>query len=89
MAKRQEVPESTLIEMIRERLQGSNCSECAPTALSPIDPVAGSINWQVLEHPACSDPCQAKMLEICKDLAQRYDVTWNSMVRGASVKSSA
>lgn len=75
--KRQALPELELISLIRGEMMGDNeCEDCAPTALSPIHPVAGSTNWQVLEHPACSDPCQAKMLEVCKELSGRYEVIW-------------
>ncbi|MGH8517405.1 MAG: hypothetical protein ACREUE_08085 [Panacagrimonas sp.] len=81
--KRQLVTEAGLIEQIRARLGQGECRECCPTALGPIKPVSGSANWQVLEHPSCSDPCQARMLEVCADLATSFDVDWPS-ARGAA-----
>ena len=79
---RERVAEAVLIDHIRDQLRHGGCRECVPTALGPIKPLAGSANWQVLEHPACSDPCQAKMLEACARLADRYDVDW-PVQRGA------
>lgn len=81
---RERLTEAAVIEKIRDQLASGGCRECIPTALSPIKAVAGGINWQVLSHPVCSDPCQAAMLEACSRLAERYDVDWPPG-RGASV----
>lgn len=84
--QRERIDETGLIGKIREQLGRSGCRDCVPSALGPVKPLAGGANWQVLEHPACSDPCQAAMLEACSKLAERYDVDWPAQ-RGAVLDS--
>lgn len=75
------LPPTELLELIRQRMLGADgrrvgCSDCVPTEIGPIHPVAGGVNWQVLRHPPCSAPCEAKMLDVCSALANEYDVLW-------------
>jgi hypothetical protein len=77
------VSEAELIEKVRRRLESIGCSDCVPTQLSPIKPVAGGVNWQVLANPPCSDPCQAMMLEACAALGEQFDVDWQGRAGSA------
>ena len=75
------LPPGELLERIRAGMRGPDgrrvgCSDCVPTQLGPVRPVAGGVNWQVLAHPPCSAPCEAKMLDVCSALADEYDVLW-------------
>jgi hypothetical protein len=55
------------------------CKQCLPVQLSPIHPVAGGINWQVQSHGRpCSPPCEAKLMDVCTALGDRYDVDWGA-----------
>ena len=70
-----------MLALIAERMRESagpdaECAACVPTQLGPIKPLAGGVNWQVVEHVPCSDPCVAQMLETCSRLADEYDIRW-------------
>lgn len=73
------ISESQLREMIGVAMREppGSCADCVPAELSPIKPVAGSANWQVLSHRSpCAPGCAERLLEICRDLAGHYDVAW-------------
>lgn len=76
MSTRIAISADELLQKIRAELSGGGCADCVPQQLAPLRPVAGGINWQVLEHPPCSPACQNQMFEACSRLAERYDVRW-------------
>lgn len=78
------ISEAGLLEKIRTSLRNTSaeaddCADCVPTRLGPVKAVAGGINWQVLAwSKPCAPNCQAKALELCKQLGEQYDIAWEA-----------
>jgi hypothetical protein len=73
------ISESQLREMIAVAMREppGGCASCVPAELSPVKPVAGGANWQLLsQRGPCAPGCAERLLELCRDLAGHYDVAW-------------
>jgi hypothetical protein len=76
---RKRLAQAELLDKIGQAMRepAGPCADCLPRALAPLKAVAGSANWQLVDQDLpCAPGCAEKLLEVCRALAERYDVDW-------------